>query len=114
MKSYKLDILLATEQMEYCAKERAYIGYDPDTHQDFGVVDSKTFNSKEDALSYIKQTYNFNNPIIENGCIEDVWDGEHDYREPLENRIPFCEKFTFILSEVETKQIKFVDKDLVE
>lgn len=104
---FKAELYLATESMEFDSKEQAYIGYDPDTYQEQGLIEKITAPTLielkkkiENRLSFIK-----NMELVEEddntAHFEYQCEGEHDYRTPKEERIPFQELWSLYVSEVE-------------
>lgn len=102
---YKAELFLSTESMYWDAAEKAYIGYNPETRRDHGIVDTITASTLEELASKLHHKYSLKNAEVFEGLIEMQFDGEHDYRTPKEDRIPFCELYTVIISKVVETQI---------
>lgn len=101
-KYYEASIYLTTEELWLNPKTGAYEGCDPDTFQDCGVVYTFTGTlekiKKEIYRTLVKlESWEYD---AENNTL--VWscEGEHDYRTPIEDRVPFIETYTLYLSEL--------------
>ena len=108
---YQAIILLRTEEMWFDPKEKCYIGYDPDTSRDFGVVTTFTADTlkalKEELLAFMEdQDLNVFENQVEWSCA-----GEHSYNTPKEEQIPFGEFYTAHIEKIQTEP---VDQDTLE
>ena len=100
MKRFKATITLMTESMEYDEKEKAYIGYDPDSIQDHGVVNTYTAKTMKELRSKIEAEHSLSAFEEFDGRLEAQFSGEHHYNTPKAEQIPFQETFTIYLSQV--------------
>jgi len=107
MNYFKAEITLLTENLWLDKKSGQYEGCDPDTYQDLGVVYTFTGTLEKIKDQICKtitklESWEFNevNTTLIWSC-----EGEHDYRTPTSERVPFLENYTLYLTEVkETKQ----------
>lgn len=107
---FKADVFLATESMEWDEKEQAYIGYDPDTYQDYGIVNTYQADTLENLKAKIKKDLTLLDDAIRfEGRLQIQVEGEHDYRTPKEERVPFQEIYTIIFSKVQIEPIDAVN-----
>lgn len=105
-KYYKAVIIYYTEQLEKNS-DGEYEGCNPDTFQDHGVT--HTFTG---TLEYVETQVHHQLSKLKSWEYDEVnnsltWscEGEHDYRTPLSERIPFIDTYTLYLTEVvETEQ----------
>ena len=106
---YRAHILISTESMDYDTTEKAYIGYDPDSYQ---IVDQRTIEAKtlEELKTKLNEQYYMNNaleePQVFDGRIEFEFEGEHDYRTPKEEQIPFREIYSVVVEQLQVTQVK--------
>lgn len=97
---YKAYISISTEQMDN-------EGCIPETYQDHGVVATIQKPTLEELISEIsKQYFNLERPIgadvqIFDGSLEIQYEGEHDYRTPKAEQIPFIETARITISKVD-------------
>lgn len=111
MKYYKAEISLATEFYELNAKGE-YDGINPDSYQDQGVIMTLqdgylTELKKKIAAHYfcLEKPAGADVQVFE-GRIEIQYDGEYDYRTPLEDQVPFIETASIYISEVEENTLE--------
>ena len=102
---FKVTITLATETMEFDQKEQAFIGYDPDSYQDCGVVETLTAGTIEELKTILNKKYGLKNADTFDNRIELQFDGEYHYNTPMKDRIPFHEIFTIYLEKVESTEL---------
>lgn len=91
---YQAHILHTYTNMAYDTKEQAYIGLEDTCH----VINTETINSStlESLLFELNKRYSILNPdgieiqIFDN-TIDISFEGEHDYRTPKSEQVPFFE-----------------------
>lgn len=105
MKYYRAEIHSATEQMDWDSSEGAYIGYDPGTREDHGIVQTIEKDTLEALKQELHRQYDLKNAEVFEGQIEVQFEGEHDYRIPKDEQIPFAEIITIYILEVERTYI---------
>ncbi len=104
---FKAYVSISTESLWMNPETKAYEGCDPDTYQDLGVVREIKDSTLEGLKAKIsKEFFNLENPIgadvqIFDGAIEIQYQGEHDYRTPEADQIPFIETARITISKVE-------------
>lgn len=100
---YKATILLSTENLYLDPKTGNYEGCDPDTFTDHGVVHSfkGTLDEVRDQVyrqvAKIDSWELYQDDTGVGSRLEWSCEGEHDYRTPLEERIPFIENYSLYL-----------------
>lgn len=115
---YKAYISLATESLWLNPKTKEYEGCDPDTYQDHGIVRELTAPSLEELKKKIEKEYfSLDNPIgadvqIFDGRIEISSQGEHDYRTPEAEQIPFIENFSIVISKIDETYLDLANEDI--
>ena len=115
LKRIKINLCLSTERMEFEETEQAYVGYDPDTFQDFGMILEKTFPNMETALLHLSQYMekpDHAELYLDDGSetiLEWSVDGEYDYNTPVKEQIPFCENYKAYIMEVYETDAKSAD-----
>lgn len=97
---YKAVVTLSTEQLYWDEAEQAYIGCDPDTYQDHGIVDTITAPTIERLKEDLHRRYDLRDAEVFEGRLEMQFAGEHDYRIPVKERIPFIESFSVHITQV--------------
>lgn len=115
LKRFKVTLNMSTEKLEWDTKEKAYIGVDPDTWQDNGIIFEKTFKSLEDLINGLNPYYiklsdlEYYQDEISGTRLEWTCDGEYHYSVPKNDQIPFIENYSAF---IETVYLK--DTDLQE
>lgn len=103
---FKAYISVATENLWKNPKTNEYEGCDPDTYQDHGIIRELTAPTLAELKTKIEHEYfNLEKPIgadvqIFDGRIEIQYQGEHDYRTPKAEQIPFIETTSIYISRV--------------
>lgn len=88
-----------------------YEGCDPDSYQDHGTIDTIRAPSLAELKAAIERRYfSLDNPIgadvqIFENRIEIQYQGEHDYRTPKAERIPFIETATITIAKITTEEV---------
>lgn len=108
MKYFKAQIILATEQMYWDEKEKAYVGYDPDTFQEHGNVGTLKAETLPELLKLLDEKYYMNQsePQEFDSSIQFQFEGEHHYNTTKDEQIPFCEMFTVFITQIEELEVK--------
>lgn len=107
---YKATIEMAREQL-WLNKDGEYEGVDPDSYETLGVVgEIKRRSIKELKEEIEKRYFNLDKPIgadvqIFDGTIIIQYEGEHDYRTPKKDKIPFIETVRIVISKVDEKYL---------
>lgn len=115
---YKASITVSTENLWLNPKTNEYEGCDPDTFQDCGVVREITASTLVELKQKIEREYfNLEKPVgadvqIFDGRIEIQYEGEHDYRTPKAERIPFIETTSIYISKVNEESIDLENEEL--
>ena len=95
-----------------------YEGCDPDTYQDFGIVETIQAVDLANLKGKIEERYfNLENPIgadvqIFDGRIEIQYQGEHDYRTPKKDQIPFIETVSIVISKIDETYIDIANEPI--
>lgn len=97
---FKALIHLTTEELFWDQAEKAYVGMDPDTFQDQGIIHTLEAETIEDLIEKLYRHYG-SLWELEEGRLTYQCDGEHDYRTPKEERIPFIETFEAFIVKVQ-------------
>lgn len=98
---YKAEISVATEKLWINPKSGDYEGCDPETYQDHGTIQVITKPSLDAIKEELHRQYGLKNAELYDGLITVSYDGEHDYRIPFEERVPFIETMTIAITKVE-------------
>lgn len=104
---FKASISISTENFWLNPETGDYEGCDPDTYQEHGIIRELTAPTlKELKVKIEREYFSLDKPIgadvqIFDGRIEIQYEGEHDYRMPREDRIPFIETVSVYISKVE-------------
>lgn len=115
---FKAYISVATEKLWMNPETGSYEGCDPDTYQDQGVVRSITAPTLAELKAKIEREYfNLEKPIgadvqIFDGRIEIQYQGEHDYRTPKAEQIPFIETTSIVISKVDETYLDLANEDI--
>ena len=116
---FKAYISITTEQYELNPETGAYDGgIDPDSFTDHGVVDEFTDATLEGLVAKIENSYfSLTKPIgadvqIFDGAIEIQYSGEHDYRTPKAEQIPFVETARVTISKVDETYLDLASEPL--
>jgi hypothetical protein len=102
---------MATEDLWFNPETGHYEGCDPDTYQNHGVIRELTAPTLEELKSKIEREYfSLDKPLgadvqIFDGRLEIQYQGEHDYRTPKEEQIPFIETVSIFISKVEETMV---------
>lgn len=105
MNYFKADLLLSTEQL-WLNPQGEYEGVDPDTYQDCGVIETITAETLVDLKAKIQKRLTnldkFELVDDEDDMAHFEWqcDGEHDYRTPSKDQIPFIESWSLYIYRV--------------
>lgn len=102
---YRAIISLATESMDWSEEDSAWIGYNPDTWTEHGVVETIEAKTLGELHEKLHRKYSLKDAEAFEGRLEMQFDGEHDYRTPVEERVPFREVYTITLEQVESKDL---------
>lgn len=94
--------------MAYDSKEQAYIGLEDTCH----IINTETINSStlESLLSELNKRYSILKPdgieiqIFDN-TIDISFEGEHDYRTPRSERVPFFENIQIKIEQYEPTEV---------
>lgn len=99
---YKAEISITTENLWLNPETQEYEGCDPDTFQDHGVVNTIIKSSIEELKKEIeKQFFKIKEQgQLFDGCLEFSYDGEHDYRTPKSEQVPFIETARIYICQV--------------
>ena len=115
---YKAEISISTENLWLNPKTNQYEGGDPDTYQDHGVTRVIIKSSIDEIKKEIEEQFF---KIKEqgqlcDGCLEFRYDGEHYYRTPKSEQIPFIETAQIYISQVQetTLDASLIFPELVE
>lgn len=90
----------------------------PDTYQDHGVVRDFTAPTLEELKKKIEKEYfNLEKPIgadvqIFDGRIDIQYIGEHDYRTPKSEQIPFIETTSIYISKIEETYLDLANEEI--
>lgn len=109
---YKASISVSTEQLD------SEGSCNPDTYQDHGQVRELTAASLKELKQKIEREYfNLENPIgadvqIFDGRIEIQYAGEHDYRTPKAEQVPFIETTSIVISKVDETYLDLASEPL--
>lgn len=104
---FKAYISVSTEQLWKNPKTNKYEGCDPDSYQDLGIIRELTATTLEDLKNKIQKEYfDLEKPVgadvqIFDGRIEIQYQGEHDYRTPKAEQIPFIETTSIVISKID-------------
>lgn len=104
---FKAYVALSTENLWLNPETNEYEGCDPDTFQDHGIVFTFQDSTLEGLKKQIeKHFFNLDKPIgadvqIFDGAIEIQYQGEHDYRTPKAEQIPFIETARIVISKID-------------
>lgn len=115
---FKASISVSTENLWLNPETGTYEGSDPDTYQDHGITRELTAPTLKELKSKIECEYfSLDKPIgadvqIFDGRIEIQYSGEHDYRTPKEEQIPFIETVYIYISKVEETEIDLEREEL--
>lgn len=115
---FKAYIHMTTEQLWKDPKTGEYEGCDPDTFQDHGQVGTLQAPTLEELKTKIeKQYFNLEKPIgadvqIFDGRIEIQYQGEHDYRTPKDEQVPFIETVSIIISSVDETYLDLANESI--
>ena len=107
---YKATIEIAREQL-WLNKDGEYEGVDPDSYESLGIIDEIKRRSVKELKEEIEKKYfNLDKPIgadvqIFEGTIIIQYEGEHDYRTPKKDQIPFIETARIVISKIDEKYV---------
>jgi hypothetical protein len=99
---FKAVLNYSTENLWLNPKTGDYEGCDPDTYQDHGTIETITKSTLEELKSELKRKYGFRDAEYDevNNSIIMSFEGEHDYRTPLKERVPFIETYEVYITKV--------------
>lgn len=105
MSYFKAVVLMSTENLWLNHETGDYEGTDPDTFQDNGIIRTFTSDSIENIKDQLTREFFKNWELYieddgSNACLQMSQEGEHDYRTPKEDRIPFIENYTVYITHV--------------
>jgi len=115
---FKAYLSLTTEQLWLNPETNAYEGCDPDTFQDHGTIRELTAPTLQALKNKIEKEYfDLEKPIgadvqIFDGAIEIQYQGEHDYRTPKAEQIPFIETVRITISQVEETYLDLANETI--
>ncbi len=115
---FKAYISVSTEQLWENPKTNEYEGCDPDSYQDLGIVRELTATTLEDLKNKIQKEYfDLEKPVgadvqIFDGRIEIQYQGEHDYRTPKAEQIPFIETTSIVISKIDEIYLDLANEKL--
>lgn len=95
-----------------------YEGCDPDTYQDHGIIAELQAPTLLELKAKIEKSYfNLDKPIgadvqIFDGRIEIQYQGEHDYRTPKSEQIPFIETVSIVISSVDETYLDLANESI--
>lgn len=118
MAYYKAYIQISTVQYLKNTETGEFEGCDPDSYQDHGVVQTIQAPSLEELKQKIsREFFNLEKPVgadvqIFDGSIEIQYEGEHDYRTPKSEQVPFIETARIVISKVEETYLDLSNEDL--
>lgn len=107
---FKADLILSTENL-WLNPQGEYEGCDPGTYQDHGVIESYTAPTLQELKLKIERRLNnlTRFEVVDDGenqaHLEYQCDGEHDYRTPKEDRIPFIETWSIYITRIESERL---------
>lgn len=108
---FKAVLLLSTEQLWLNPKTKTYGGFDPDTYQDCGVIETMTATSLKDLKAKLESRLSRLDlfEVVTDSDTEThlEWqcDGEHDYRSDPKERIPFIETWSVYITRVNEERL---------
>lgn len=114
---FKAEIYMSIEELELNS-EGVYEGCNPDSHQDFGIIRELNAPTLAELKAKIEREYfDFAKPIgadvqIFDGRIEISYEGEHDYRTPKEEQIPFIATVSIYITKVEVESVDLNNEEL--
>lgn len=115
---FKAVVALSTENLEKNPETGKYEGCDPDSYQDHGVVLTLQDPTLEGLKEKIAQHYfDLEKPVgadvqIFDGALEIQYQGEHDYRTPKDEQIPFIETARIVFLKVEEEYLDLANEPL--
>ena len=115
---FKAYISVSTEQLWKNPKTNEYEGCDTDSYQDLGIIRELTATTLEDLKNKIQKEYfNLEKPVgadvqIFDGRIEIQYQGEHDYRTPKAEQIPFIETTSIVISKIDETYLDLANEKL--
>lgn len=111
-------VALSTENLWKNPETGEYEGCDPDSYQDHGVVLTLQDPTLEGLKKKIEQHYfDLEKPVgadvqIFDGALEIQYQGEHDYRTPKDEQIPFIETARIVILKVEEEYLDLANEPL--
>lgn len=115
---FKAYISVATENLWKNPETNEYEGCDPDTYQDHGIIRELTAPTLAELKTKIEhESFNLEKPIgadvqIFDGRIEIQYQGEHDYRTPKDEQIPFIETMSIAISKIDETYLDLVNEEI--
>ena len=103
---YKASICLSTKALWLNPETNTYEGCDPETYQNHGQIREIAAPTLNELRTKIEREYfKLSKPIgadvqIFDNIIEIQYEGEHDYRTPKKDRIPFIETTSIYITRV--------------
>jgi hypothetical protein len=97
---YQANVCLTTEQLDWVESEQAYIGCNPDTFQDHGIVQTIKNETLEGLFKELQRQFTIKNWEVFEDRLEYQCDGEHHYNTPKADQIPFIETYSISISKV--------------
>lgn len=117
---FKAYIAISTENLWKNFETGEYEGCDPDSYQDHGIVRELKDATLEGLKKKIeREFFNLEKPIgadvqIFDGVIEIQYEGEHDYRTPKAEQIPFIETARITIAKVEETNLDLMNEPLFQ
>lgn len=115
---FKAYIAISTENLWKNPETNEYEGCDPDSYQDHGIVQTFQAVTLEELKNKIqKEFFNLEKPVgadvqIFDGAIEIQYQGEHDYRTPKAERIPFIETARIVISKIDETYLDLANETI--
>lgn len=115
---FKAYIAISTENLWKNPKTNEYEGCDPDSFQDHGIIREIQASTLEELKNKVeKEFFNLEKPIgadvqIFDGAIEIQYQGEHDYRTPKAEQIPFIETARIVISKVDETYLDLANETI--
>lgn len=115
---FKAYIAISTENLWKNPETNEYEGCDPDSYQDHGIIREIQASTLEELKNNIqKEFFNLEKPIgadvqIFDGAIEIQYQGEHDYRTPKAEQIPFIETARIVISKIDETYLDLANETI--
>lgn len=117
MSYFKASICINTEELELNS-DGVYESCNPNTYQDHGVIRTFTAPTLLELKTILsKEFFNLDKPIGANvqifeNRIEIRYSGEHDYRTPKSERIPFIETASVYIEKITSEEVDLTKEPL--